>query len=306
MSVKQNHTDIIKIGWVGKMPAVIQPYLYLMRLDRPIGTWLLLLPAWWAILLTGGTDAWPTLLLFAIGAIIMRGAGCVVNDLWDRDLDGRVERTATRPIPNGDVTPRQAMLFLIGLLVLGFFILIQFNTLTITLGIISLFFIALYPLMKRITWWPQAFLGLTFNFGALMGWAAITGELPWQAWALYAAGFIWTLGYDTIYALQDRDDDMMIGIKSSARWLTERYRGNIQTPLYLFYLGHTILLIAVIASMHSSTLILLFILSFAHLVLQIKTLDIQNPQNALNRFKSNRDYGLIICVIIVIIIEVLK
>lgn len=298
MTKTQNHTDIVKIGWVGKMPASVQPYMYLMRLDRPIGTWLLLLPALWAILLTGGT--WQFIALFAIGAFVMRGAGCVVNDLWDRDLDGQVERTATRPIPNGDVTPRQALIFLAFLLLIGLVILLQFNTLTMMLGVVSLVFIGVYPLMKRITWWPQAFLGLTFNFGALIGWSAVTGELPWQAWALYAAGFFWTLGYDTIYAMQDRKDDMMIGIKSSARWLTERYKGKIQIPLYAFYGVHFMLLWAVAFS--HTTLgggIIISLLPFIHLKWQVQTLDIADPQNSLIRFKSNRDYGLIVCAFIV-------
>ena len=291
----QPHTDIINNGWISRAPDSIRPYLYLMRLDRPIGTWLLLLPALWAMLLTGGS--WQFIALFAVGAFIMRGAGCVVNDLWDRDLDGQVERTATRSIPNGDVSPRQALIFLAFLLSCGLVILLQFNTLTIILGIVSLVFVAVYPLMKRITWWPQAFLGLTFNFGALMGWSAVTGVLPWQAWMLYAAGFFWTLGYDTIYALQDRDDDALIGIKSSARWLTEKYKGQIQKPLYVFYAVHFVMVAIVVASLHSWFATLLLILSM-HLIWQVRTLSITNPKNSLARFKSNRDYGLMVCVVV--------
>jgi 4-hydroxybenzoate polyprenyltransferase len=272
-----------------------------MRLDRPIGTWLLLLPGWWAILLTGGLSAWPIMILFAIGAVVMRGAGCVVNDLWDRDLDGSVERTATRPIPNGDVTIRQALIFLCALLLLGLAILLQLNGLTILIGIISILFIAVYPLMKRITWWPQAFLGLTFNFGAIMGWAAMTDELPWQAWLLYASGFFWTLGYDTIYAMQDRNDDALIGIKSSARWLTERYKGNIQYPLYAFYGIHFAGIVCVILSMQWAILpMLLLTVPLIHLLWQVKTLSISNPANQLKRFKSNRDYGLLVCGVIIL------
>lgn len=295
MDGKQNHTDIVNNGWIGKMPFRAQPYLYLMRLDRPIGTWLLLLPALWAILLTDGLSAWKSMVLFAVGAVVMRGAGCVVNDLWDRDLDGKVERTAMRPIPSGNVTIRQAILFLVCLLALGLLILLQFNFLTITLGIVSLVFVSVYPLMKRITWWPQAFLGLTFNFGALMGWSAITGELPWQAWVLYASGFFWTLGYDTIYAMQDKDDDVLIGIKSSARWLIEKYKGKIQTPLYVFYVTHLFLLSIVFVSMYPSLLSVLILIPFVHLVWQVRTVSIDNPQSSLRRFKSNRDYGLIVC-----------
>jgi len=301
MQQKQSHTDIIHQGWVGKMPGLIQPYLYLMRLDRPIGTWLLLLPGWWAILLTGGLGAWKAMILFALGAVIMRGAGCAVNDLWDRDLDKQVERTKTRPLANGDISIKQAITFVSVLLLLGLVILLQFNILTITIGCISILFIITYPLMKRITWWPQAFLGLTFNFGALMGWTAITGDLPWQAWALYASGFFWTLGYDTIYAMQDREDDMMIGIKSSARYLTERYKGHISIPLYIFYGSHFILLLFACANeVYAIGGLLVGLLPFLHLRWQIKTLDISAPENALNRFKSNRDYGLIICALIIL------
>jgi len=301
MNRTQNHTDIIKHGWVGRLPKSMQPYCYMMRLDRPIGTWLLLLPAWWSILLTGGMHAWPTMILFGVGALIMRGAGCVVNDLWDRDLDGAVERTATRPIPNGDVSPKQALIFLAILLSLGLIILLQLNALTITLGIVSIVFIVAYPLMKRITWWPQAFLGLTFNFGALMGWSAMTGELPWQAWMLYASGFFWTLGYDTIYALQDRADDALIGIKSSARYLTEAWSGDIKIALYGFYIIHFVMLTVVMMSIFSSYAIAIFILAMAQLMWQVKTLSLTDPKNSLERFQSNRDYGLIVCACVVLL-----
>ena len=284
------------------MPMTIRPYLHLMRLDRPIGTWLLLLPAWWSILLAGGLQAWPALVLFAVGAVVMRGAGCVVNDLWDRDLDGKVERTALRPIPNGDITPKQACVFLCVLLIIGLIILLQFNLITIIIGVLSLIFVAVYPLMKRITWWPQAFLGLTFNFGALMGWTAVTGELGWQAWIIYIGGFFWTLGYDTIYALQDRHDDALIGVKSSARWLIERWKGQLKPPLYLFYTLHFTCLVIVLflGSVIPFYVVPLIALPCLHLVWQVRTLSTTNPKNALIRFKSNRDYGLLICAILIL------
>jgi 4-hydroxybenzoate polyprenyltransferase len=301
MPQKQNHTDIIETGWVTKTPISLRPYLYLMRLDRPIGTWLLLLPAWWAILLAGGLDEWKILLLFAIGAVIMRGAGCIVNDLWDRDLYGKVERTATRPIPNGDITIRQAILCLIALLALGLLILIQFNLTTILIGLASLIFVLIYPLMKRFTWWPQAFLGLTFNFGALMGWTAVTGFLSWQAWALYAAGFFWTMGYDTIYALQDRKDDKKIGIKSTARLFIEKWKKDVKIPLYIFYAVHFFILINTIFGTYYSLLtLILSVIPFMHLYWQVSTVNIKDPQIALKRFKSNRDYGLLVCAVILI------
>jgi 4-hydroxybenzoate polyprenyltransferase len=298
------HTDIQTRGWIKYIPARVRPYAYLMRLDRPIGTWLLLLPALWAILLSGGLFEYSVVLLFAIGAIIMRGAGCVMNDIWDRDLDGQVKRTSTRPIPNGDVTTHQALIFLVFLSLCGLSILLQFNIMTIMIGVISVAFIIAYPLMKRITWWPQAFLGLTFNFGALMGWSAITGDVPWQPWALYASGFFWTLGYDTIYAMQDREDDALIGVKSSARYIIERHPTKTKYILCGFYGVHYILfMVAVIGSLNITPLIMaLMTLPILHLVWQVKTLKIDNPQNALCRFKSNRDYGLIICAMMIVIL----
>jgi 4-hydroxybenzoate polyprenyltransferase len=188
----------------------VRPYALLMRLDRPIGWWLLLLPGWWAIALAGGGVQglsgwdWTMLVLFFFGAIIMRGAGCIVNDLWDRDLDAKVERTKARPLASGEVQIWQACAFLAVLLFLGLLILLATDSaVAFWLGLLSLSFIVAYPYMKRITWWPQAFLGLTFNFGVPMGWAAATGFLSWPALFLYAGAFFWTLGYDTIYAHQD-------------------------------------------------------------------------------------------------------
>lgn len=303
MTQKQNHTDIIYEGWVARVPGAMRPYLYLMRLDRPIGTWLLLLPALWGLLLAGGFTAWPTMILFAVGAVVMRGAGCVINDLWDRDLDGAVERTATRPLPNGDVTPRQALIFLGGLLSVGLVILLQFNALTIILGVISVAFIVTYPLMKRITWWPQAFLGLTFNFGVLLGWSAITGDLPLTPILIYIAGIFWTLGYDTIYALQDREDDAMVGIKSAARYILERGH-NAGVVILSFYLIHFIIMttaIVMFVGTQFSWGVALVILPLLHLIWQVKTLDLNDQRNALKRFKSNRDYGLIWCLVIIVL-----
>ena len=299
MTQKQGHTDIIDEGWITKIPAHIRPYLYLMRLDRPIGTWLLFIPALWSILLAGGLSQWPILILFAIGAIIMRGAGCIINDLWDQDLDGKVERTAKRPIPAGDVTIRQAVKFLIALLAIGLLILIQFNLTTIILGFLSMIFVGIYPYMKRITWWPQAFLGLTFNFGALMGWAAVTGEVGWQAIALYIAGFFWTLGYDTIYALQDLKDDALIGIKSTARLFVNKWKKKIKIPLLWFYGIHFFMMVNIIFGTYPTVLALILSAApFAHLYWQVHTLKPKTPENALKRFQSNRDYGLMMAAII--------
>ena len=307
MIKEQRHTDIETKGWIRVMPKRIRPYLLMMRLDRPIGTWLLLLPALWIILMTGDLSHWPILLLFTIGAIVMRGAGCVINDLWDRNLDGGVERTSIRPIPSGQINIWQALMLLLGLLMLGLVILLQFNRLTILVGLASLVFIAIYPLMKRWTWWPQAFLGLTFNFGALMGYTAIKNDIGLSSVILYCAGFFWTLGYDTIYALQDRDDDQMLGIKSTARLFIEKW-DNVYIPLYFFYIMHFIFLMLSLHYSHSGVPILgwfIFVIPALHLIWQIKTLTLNDPQNALKRFKSNRDYGLLVCTAIIITVYIL-
>ena len=213
------HTDLGQDDWIDRrVPAWLRPYLRLARLDRPIGIWLLLLPCWWAIAL-GSDSAAEGLgfaLLFTLGAIVMRGAGCTLNDILDRKLDAQVERTRGRPIPSGQVSVFQALLFLAVQLALGLVILLQLNRLSIILGVVSLALVAAYPLMKRWTWWPQAFLGLTFNWGALLGWAAVQGHGWWSPIMLYVAGFCWTLVYDTIYAHQDARDDRKAGILSTA------------------------------------------------------------------------------------------
>jgi len=226
--------DASKDNWVDRFaPSRAKPYLRLMRADRPIGTWLLLLPCWQGLALAGAAVDAPLstyllyAFLFSIGAFVMRGAGCAYNDIVDREFDLQVERTALRPIPSGQISVRHAWTFLFALCLVGLFILLQFNALTITLGFSSLLLVSAYPFMKRITWWPQAWLGLTFNWGALMGYAAIAGKLSLAAILLYAAGIAWTLGYDTIYAHQDKEDDALIGVKSSARaWVKYAGRAN--------------------------------------------------------------------------------
>src|SRR5262245_15792348 len=194
-----NHTDIRPESWIFVLPVPARPYAVLARLDRPVGWWLLLLPGWWAILLAGGgafqlnMADWHVFTLFFIGAVVMRAAGCVVNDLWDRRLDQKVERTQLRPLASGEVSVKQAMIFLAVLLLIGFVILLQMNFVTILLGILTLPLILIYPVTKRITWWPQLVLGLTFNFGALMGWSAVTGAVGSSALFLYIGGVFWTL-----------------------------------------------------------------------------------------------------------------
>jgi 4-hydroxybenzoate polyprenyltransferase len=286
-------SDIAPDNWTLRLaPAGARPYLRLIRIDRPIGTWLLLFPGWWSLSLAAAADGnWPDgrlAALFAAGALLMRGAGCTYNDLVDRDIDGRVARTASRPIPSGEVSPRQAAIFIAALLVLGLLVLVQMNPFAIALGAGSLVLIAAYPFMKRFTYWPQAWLGLTFNWGALLGWAAATGGLALPPLLLYAAGIAWTLGYDTIYAHQDKEDDALVGVKSTAL----RFAGATKSWLAFFY-GLTVLLFA--AAGMAVGMAWPFYAGIAavagHFAWQIASLDIDDPGNCLARFKANRFVG---------------
>ena len=278
-------------SWLDRLPAWMRPYGVLARWDRPIGSWLLLWPCWWGMALASPwPDPWQ-MALFAIGAVAMRGAGCVVNDLADRDLDARVERTRHRPLASGRLGVRQALVFLALQLLIGLMVLLTFNSFTIGLAFAVMPLVLVYPLMKRITWWPQATLGLTFNWGALVGWSAVTGGLSAPAVVLYAAGFFWTLGYDTIYAHQDKADDALVGIKSSARRL-----GEATVPwLWAFY-GITLALLALAAVLRGTGLLLIPALALValHLAWQIRTLDIDDPASCLRRFRSNREVGLLV------------
>lgn len=290
-----DRTDIPKGSWVDRWaPAPARPYLRLARADRPIGTWLLLWPCWWSIALAAAWQGQAPALylfgLFALGAIAMRAAGCVINDIFDRRIDGQVARTATRPIPSGEVGVLQALVFLAGLLLVGLLVLLQLPTTAILLGFASMLLVVPYPLMKRITYWPQAWLGLTFNWGALVGWAAVTDGLAWPALLMYAAGFFWTLGYDTIYAHQDKEDDALIGVKSAALRL-----GDASRPwLGGFYAVTTALLAAAGFAAGAAWPYYLGLAAMAgHFVWQIATLDIDDHRNCLARFKSNRDAGVL-------------
>lgn len=300
-----NHTDIKINGWIARfLPEKARPYAYLARLDRPIGIWLLLLPAWWAIFLASGGglslngfDAW-IVILFGIGAVVMRGAGCVINDLWDRDLDKSVERTRVRPLAAGLIKPFQAIIFLIVLLLLGFLILIQTKSLvTILLGIMTLPLIALYPLMKRLTWWPQLFLGVVFNFGALMGWAAVTGLVQIPAVLLYMGGIFWTLGYDTVYAYQDKEDDARIGIKSTAL----KFGTDSKKWVGGFYAAAWLLIAAAFATEKAGWLSFMILPLAGYLFFrQLNRWDMSDPQSALDVFRSNRDLGFLILIAAII------
>src|SRR5437868_4516794 len=224
-------TDIPRDGWVARLPRALRPYARLARLDRPIGTWLLLFPCWWGLALAGSHEV-ILYGLFGLGAVLMRGAGCTLNDIADRDFDRMVARTATRPLAAREITVLQAAMFMGLQLAVSLAILLSLDRVAIALGVASLGLVAIYPFMKRITWWPQVFLGLAFNWGALMGYAAVRGAIEWPSVLLYAGGIAWTLGYDTIYAHQDKEDDARIGVKSSARRL-----GDTSKPWLLgFYM----------------------------------------------------------------------
>jgi len=283
-------------NWVdGLAPAYSRPYLRLARLDRPIGSWLLLMPCWWSVGLAGmRVDHFPGvwhIVLFFIGAFAMRGAGCTWNDLVDRDLDVLVERTRSRPIPSKQVTVAQATVFMMALALIGLLVLLQFNRFTVMTGLASLLVVAVYPFMKRITYWPQIVLGLAFSWGALMGWPAEFGRLDWPAFVLYAGSISWVIGYDTIYAHQDREDDLLIGIKSTALLFGER-----TAPMLTSFYAGAVVLIGIAGLMAGAGVIfVLGLIAFgAHLAWQVKRLDINDPGHCLKQFKSNRDAGLIL------------
>ena len=297
--------DAVSGNWVDRSaPPFAKPYLRLARIDRPIGTWLLLWPGWWSLALAASagarqTDGWALfglpnpvlLLLFGIGAIAMRGAGCTYNDIVDRKYDAQVERTRSRPLPSGAVSVVGAGAFLVLLGLIGLAVLLTFNTFAIALGVASLVLIAGYPFMKRITWWPQVWLGLAFNYGALLGWAAATGGLSAAPVVLYLAGIAWTLGYDTIYAHQDKEDDALVGVKSSARWLGERTRPFL-FAVYALMVALTGLAgaIAGLASIFYAGLAL----ALAHLMWQAWRVDTQSAEDCLAKFRSNKWLGWIV------------
>jgi 4-hydroxybenzoate polyprenyltransferase len=283
-------TDIRRGDWADRhAPAAVVPYLRLARLDRPIGTWLLLFPGWWAIAMA--KPGWPDLrlmLLFGVGAMAMRGAGCTLNDIIDRDFDALVARTRTRPLPSGAVTVPRAALFLAAQLAIGAAVLLSLDRLAILLGVLVLLLVATYPLMKRVTYWPQFFLGLNFNWGALLGWAAATGRIEPAALLLYVGGIAWTLGYDTIYAHQDKEDDVLIGVKSSALALGPRTR----PWLFIFYAAAVALWGAAGAAAGLSWPFWLGLaLTLAQLSWQAARVDTEDAADCLAKFRSNRLTG---------------
>ncbi|WP_238370920.1 4-hydroxybenzoate octaprenyltransferase [Heliomarina baculiformis] len=296
--------DAARGNWVDLYaPAAARPYLRLSRADRPIGTWLLLLPCWWGLTLAmlAGQDArWEDLWIFVgcgIGAWLMRGAGCTWNDITDRDIDDKVARTRSRPIPAGAVTVKQALTYLVAQSLVAFCILLTFNTAAIALGILSLLPVAIYPFAKRFTWWPQVFLGLAFNWGALLAWTAHSGSLGWPAITLYLAGIAWTLFYDTIYAHQDTEDDALIGVKSTARLF------GADSPRYLKYflvISVTLMGLAIIQALLGQVSVLALVLALAgpwamgwHMAWQLRGFDPEDNAKMLRLFHANRDTGLI-------------
>jgi 4-hydroxybenzoate polyprenyltransferase len=285
------HTDIVATGLAARLPPGWRPYFLLARLDRPIGTWLLFLPGLWGILLAGPPpgEALRLLALFGIGALAMRAAGCVVNDWWDRDIDRRVARTAARPLASGAISPRQALVFLFFLLLTALLVLLQLNLVCWALGVSSLLLVALYPLAKRVTWWPQLAMGFTFGFGAPMGYAAGTGRIDFAWAALYAAAILWDLGFDTIYGHQDREDDALVGVRSTSRLFGER-----TAPFLAACYAGTVAMLALAGWLRGLGWWFYPMLALPAVLLarQVVMLDIHDPARCLRLFRANREVGL--------------
>jgi 4-hydroxybenzoate polyprenyltransferase len=288
-------TDIVpdseRRGFIGALPPRLRPFASLMRLDRPIGTWLLYWPCAWSVALTGVGTRWDLFLWLALGAFAMRSAGCVYNDIIDRDLDRRVERTRLRPLASGRVSLRSAGILMALLCLIGLFVMIQMNRLAAIVALASLFPVAAYPFMKRITWWPQAWLGLVFSWGALVGWPAVTGRLDWSPVLLWTGSVAWVVGYDTLYAIQDIEDDALVGVKSSARRLGDKAPLGIG----IFYAIAVLLWGAAIWSVRPDWLALLALVPAAlHLANQAISADPRDGEGALRLFRSNRTCGFLI------------
>lgn len=304
--------DAVHGNWVDCLaPPFARPYLRLSRADRPIGTWLLLIPCWWGVALAAAADPmgwkrWDIWLALScgLGAWLMRGAGCTWNDITDRDIDAAVARTRSRPIPSGQVTVRQAGIWMAVQALIAALILFSYNTTSIALGIASLVLVAIYPFAKRFTWWPQIFLGLAFNWGALLAWAAHTGSLSAAPILLYLSGIAWTIFYDTIYAHQDKEDDALIGVKSTARLFGDRTAKLLGLFLILSVcLMTAAVLVALLPSAGPLKLTLALMAPWGfgwHMLWQLRHLDTEDPDRCLKLFRANRDTGLIAALLLAI------
>ncbi len=297
-------SDAVAGNWVDRFaPAATRPYLRLSRADRPIGTWLLFIPCLWGLLIAmletgrmGLGDLWIAVAC-GIGAFVMRGAGCTWNDITDRDIDAQVARTRSRPIPSGQVSVRGAAIWMVVQALIGLAILLSLSDMAIVLGFAAIIPVAIYPFAKRFTWWPQMFLGIAFNWGALLAYAAHADNLGWAAGFAYATGIVWTLFYDTIYAHQDKEDDALVGVKSTARLFGDK----TALALRLFLVGTVVLgaTSVILATVEQANILVLVVALGGpwamgwHLAWQMRRLDIDDPENCMQVFRSNRDAGLI-------------
>jgi len=283
--------DSERRGFIGALPPRLRPYASLMRLDRPIGSWLLYWPCAWSIALAGVGGRWDLFLWLALGAFALRSAGCVYNDVVDRDLDRMVERTRLRPLASGRVSLRSAWTLTAGLSLFGLIVLLQLNLTAAIVAVLSIAPVAAYPFMKRITWWPQAWLGIVFSWGALVGWPAVTASLSWTPFLLWFGSIAWVVGYDTLYAIQDIEDDALVGVKSSAR----RLGGQAPLGIAIFYLVALLLWGSAIWSVRPDWVALLALLPAAvHLANQALRADPRDGELALELFRSNRTCGFLV------------
>src|SRR4051795_8704958 len=288
-------TDIVpdseRVGFIGALPPRLRPFASLMRLDRPIGTWLLYWPCAWSVALAGVGGRWDLFLWLGLGAFTMRSAGCVYNDIVDRDLDVKVERTRSRPLASGRVSVKSASLLIVALCLVGFLVLFRLNLTAAAVALVSIAPVSAYPFMKRLTWWPQAWLGLVFSWGALVGWPAVTGTLSWTTFLLWFGSISWVVGYDTLYAIQDKEDDALVGVKSTARRLGDK------APLGVgvFYALAVLLWGAAVWSVRPDWIALLTLTPAAlHLASQALRADPNDGDLALELFRSNRMCGLLV------------
>jgi 4-hydroxybenzoate polyprenyltransferase len=295
-------TDIVpdseRRGFIGALPPRLRPYASLMRLDRPIGSWLLFWPCAWSIALAGVGGRWDLFLWLGLGAWAMRSAGCVYNDIVDRDLDSRVERTRSRPLASHRISLRSAWLLIALLSLIGLIVLLQLNLAAAIVALVSVAPVAAYPFMKRITWWPQAWLGIVFSWGALVGWAAVTGNLSWTAFLLWFGSIAWVGGYDTLYAIQDIEDDALVGVKSSARRMGDKAPAGIA----ICYCLAVMLWGAAIWSVRADWIALLTLVPAAlHLANQALRAEASDGDLALKLFRSNRFCGLLVCLAMLVV-----